>query len=99
MSDFSKEELANIGPKRWSLSKTADCSLRLETYIFFQETDLFAAAKASLQDGLQEKSSKLLDEGKRAVIGHDYAGALQPLSQCCHLICTNFGEMDDQLAG
>jgi len=62
------------------------------------ETDLFAAAKASLQEGLKEKSKKLLDEGKRAVIGQDYAGALGPLSECCHLVATNFGEMDDQLA-
>ena len=52
-----------------------------------------------MQEGLKEKSQKLLDEGKRAVIGQDYAGALGPLSECCHLVATNFGEMDDQLAG
>ena len=52
-----------------------------------------------MKDGLKEKSAKLLDEGKRAVIGQDFAGALGPLSECCHIIATNFGEMDDQLAG
>merc|ERR1712176_1497368 len=43
-------------------------------------------------------SKKLLDEGKRHVIGQDFAGALKPLAECCHLIATNFGEMDDKLA-
>merc|ERR1719369_476603 len=32
------------------------------------------------------------------MIGEDYQGSLKPLSECCHLITTNFGEMDPQLA-
>ena len=33
------------------------------------------------------------------MIGEDFQASLQPLSECCHLITTNFGEMDPQLAG
>merc|ERR1712156_313463 len=32
------------------------------------------------------------------MIGEDFQGSLKPLSECCHLITTNFGEMDPQLA-
>jgi len=60
--------------------------------------DLFAAAKSALQSGLKEKIDKLLQEGRRAMIGEDFQGSLKPLSECCHLITTNFGEMDPQLA-
>jgi len=60
--------------------------------------DLFAAAKSALQSGVKEKIEKLLQEGRRAMIGEDFQGSLQPLSECCHLITTNFGEMDPQLA-
>jgi len=61
-------------------------------------TDLFAAAKSALQSGVKEKIAKLLQEGRRAMIGEDFQASLQPLSECCHLITTNFGEMDPQLA-
>jgi len=61
-------------------------------------TNLFAAAKSALQSGVKDKISKLLQEGRRAMIGEDFQEALQPLSECCHLITTNFGEMDPQLA-
>ena len=53
----------------------------------------------ALQSGVKEKIEKLLQEGRRAMIGEDFQGSLQPLSECCHLITTNFGEMDPQLAG
>jgi len=59
---------------------------------------LFAAAKSALQSGVKEKIAKLLQEGRRAMIGEDFQASLQPLSECCHLITTNFGEMDPQLA-
>jgi len=52
----------------------------------------------ALQSGVKEKIEKLLQEGRRAMIGEDFQGSLQPLSECCHLITTNFGEMDPQLA-
>ena len=48
---------------------------------------------------MKEKIEKLLQEGRRAMIGEDFQGSRQPLSECCHLITTNFGEMDPQLAG
>ena len=53
----------------------------------------------ALQSGVKEKIAKLLQEGRRAMIGEDFQASLQPLSECCHLITTNFGEMDPQLAG
>jgi len=61
-------------------------------------TDLFAAAKSALTSGIKEKIDKLLQEGRRAMIGEDFQGSLKPLAECCHLITTNFGEMDSQLA-
>ena len=63
------------------------------------DKDLFAAAKASLAKGLEEKVNKLLQEGRRAMIGNDYQGSLKPLAECCHLISENFGELDERLAG
>jgi len=61
-------------------------------------TDLFAAAKSALSSGIKEKIDKLLQDGRRAMIGEDFQGSLKPLAECCHLITTNYGEMDPQLA-
>ena len=62
-------------------------------------TDLFAAAKENLESGLKIKIEKLIQEGRRAMIGNDYQASLKPLAECCHLISQNFGELDDSLAG
>lgn len=56
-------------------------------------------AVETLQNDVKKDIEKYLAEGKRAMIGHDYQMALEPLSKCCHLIATNFGELDTMLAG
>ena len=52
-----------------------------------------------IQAETKREIEKLLAEGKRAIIGHEYQTALDPLSKCCHLIATNYGELDPMLAG
>ena len=52
-----------------------------------------------IQAETKREIEKLLAEGKRSIIGHDYQTALGPLSKCCHLIATNYGELDPMLAG
>ena len=51
-----------------------------------------------IKEDMKKEIERYLAEGKRHMIGHDYQTALEPLSQCCNLICTNFGELDSQLA-
>ena len=52
-----------------------------------------------VENDVKKEIEKYLAEGKRAMIGHDYQTALEPLAKCTHLIATNFGELDPMLAG
>jgi len=89
---------------RMSEQKSSDLTAQIKPVkveapiILNKDVDIFAVAKASLQDGLKEKVAKLLEEGKRAIISEDFHGSLKPLGECCHVIATNFGEMNDMLA-
>jgi len=62
------------------------------------EKNIQKSQSDKVEKDVKTEIESYLAEGKRAMIGHDYQGALEPLSKCCHLICENFGEMDEMLA-